>query len=77
MSWLSKRRRERRNAQLRAIVDQEIELFGTVLSVSIQDECEHQEWDTFVRWFAQPTPDGRRGEHYQACIVCRKPMKIR
>lgn len=77
MSWLSRRRRVRRDARLRSIVDQELELFGTVLSLSIQNECEHREWDTFVRWFAQPTSDGRRGEHYQACIVCRVPMVVR
>jgi hypothetical protein len=48
----------------------EIELFGKVLSTSLQQDCEHQP-ETFVRMFGYTTRDGRRGEHYTGCGRCR------
>lgn len=68
------RRAARHDRCIRAIVLLEIELYGRVLSTSIQHDCSPHEPDTWVKMFAKPDSDGRTGRWYTACNRCRLVM---
>jgi hypothetical protein len=73
-AMITARRQKRHDQCIRQIVTLELDLFGEVLSASIQDTCQHAESDTFVHMFARPDADGRRGRSYIACLRCRKVL---